>query len=55
MLVLVHERFKISSNISISLSCVLQNNLENSSFYDLKPAIDFYMKDLVTHISNIDF
>lgn len=41
-----HERFKINSNIIISLSCVLSNNIEKSSYNYLKPAIDFYKENL---------
>lgn len=51
MLASFHERFKINSNIIISLSCVLPNNIENSSF----EAIDFYKEDLETHNTNINF
>lgn len=43
------------SNIIISLIFVLPNNTEGSSFNDLKPEIDFYKEDLITHNDNIDF
>ena len=55
MLASFHERFKFNSNIIISLSYVFPNNIENSSFNDLKPAIDFYKEDLETHNTNVDF
>lgn len=49
-----HERFKINSNIIISLSCALLNDTGHFSFDGFKPAIGYYNEDLEVHDNNVD-
>lgn len=44
-----NERFKMNSNIFLSLSCLLPSKIGNSSFSDIKPAIDFHVEDLKSY------
>ncbi|XP_060874342.1 52 kDa repressor of the inhibitor of the protein kinase-like [Metopolophium dirhodum] len=48
-----NERFKMNSNIFISLSSLLPSKIGNLSFSDIQPAIDFYEEDLRSNNQNI--
>jgi hypothetical protein len=41
-----NERFKSNSNLITSLSCLLPSKIINSTFQDVKPAMEFYKDDL---------
>lgn len=42
-----NERFKMNSNIFVSLSSLLPSKIGNLSYSDIQPAYDFYEEDLI--------